>query len=120
MPYVYSTLSNDQDYAVYVKAPNGVHVKEGNVYVHGKANVQGKNLVTPKGVATSVTDEQLELLMANPVFKIHMDKGHISVSSKEVDANKVAADLTKKDKSAQATAADFGAVKSSSNKSAQE
>lgn len=102
MPYVYSTASNSAKYCAYdTSQPAGAPallIKE--VLIQGGANIGAKGLQTPLGVATHVSDEDLEFLMNNPAFKRHVAKGHLIVSSNKKDANKVAADMTPTDNSA--------------------
>ena len=112
MPYVYSTLSSDHDYAIYdedrdpakvaiIKPIKTFHIK-------GKANVMDKKaFVTPKGVVTSISTEDLKILETNKAFQRHKDRGFITVESKSEHADKVARNTTPKDNSAQLVASDF-------------
>lgn len=106
MKYIYSTLSNDQNFTVWKfmegdKARKQLPVKEHVVLVHGKANIANKrNLITPKGVLTTVEDGDFKALEQNSAFKRFVDRGYISIESKQVDADKAATNMTKKDKSA--------------------
>lgn len=102
MPYVYSTLSSSVDYTTYVKnSPNDVSTVEHVVSIAGGANVAGKGaaLITPRGVATKVTDEQVTALRENQVFKLHEANGYITVNDKKEDPENVATDLTTRDES---------------------
>lgn len=92
--YIYSTLSNDNNY----------RVAGGKVLVAGKANVTNQNFLTPRGAVTKVTPEQLAVLEANPVFALHKANGFVTVESAKVDPEKVAADMTGRDLSAPDTA----------------
>ena len=110
MPYVYSTLSSDQVYTLY-------HTEEGRipkivykVHVKGGANVASKQLVTPLGVATRITEKQKELLLENRVFKIHVENGFVCLRDdvKEVDIEKIIAEgMETRDASAPLVDADF-------------
>ena len=109
MPYVFSTKSCPTEYAVYRQTSNkDLSVVERKIKINGGANVATKfpNLHTPRGVATHVTDEELELLEAHPCFRIHKENGFITVEKKQVEADKVASDMRQKDTSAPRTPQD--------------
>lgn len=105
--YVYSTLSNDQSYTTYRKTEGGIPQAAGSVFVAGKANVSTKHFVTPLGMSTEVTAEQLAELRSNEVFKLHEKNGFVTVSDKKEDAEKVASGMTGRDKSAPLVEQDF-------------
>jgi len=98
MPYVYSTGSNNVDYCFYKKT-NDLPIIERRITILGGANVANKQVVTPMGVATQITDEELRLLEGDPkaqipphpVFKMHMDAGFLKVDKKKLDIEKVIA-----------------------------
>lgn len=87
--YVYSTLSNDNKY--------------GSVLINGKANVANKNVITPLGVVTRITDAQLEECKSYPVFHKHKENGFLTVEKYKEDADLVASDMTGRDASAPET-----------------
>ncbi len=93
--YIYCTLSNDQRY----------QLKDGrSVLVAGKANVANKQLVTPKGMATAISEDEFNLLQENIVFKAHAKNGFVSASHDKQDAESFAArNLEAADKAAQDT-----------------
>lgn len=95
MNYIYSTLASDQVYVEYGKNRQVVS----QVFVAGKANIPNKHMLTPKGVSTEVSDEQLAVLRNNRVFQLHEKNGFITVDSKKRDADKVSANMNKNDKS---------------------
>ncbi len=109
MPYVFSTLTGDQEYTLWAKKdPKEVPTPTKAILIAGGANVMGKHLRTAQGVATSVTKEELELLEDNDAFKRHKDRGFITVGQKAEDADKVAqSSMAPKDKSAPLTEKDF-------------
>ena len=112
MPHVYSTMSNDNIYPTWIKGTGArPAVGEDRVLIAGKANViNDRTLVTPRGAVTTVTVEQLELLMKNKHFVAHMERGFITVDAKSrnaEDAAEVAKDMTAKDASAQLVESDF-------------
>lgn len=107
MPYVFSTLSTDQDYTLWAKGGSDLPVSMGHVLIKGGANVARKDLVTPYGVVTEVTEEQLKLLMSDDVFNRHKQRGFIRVEEVSADPEKVAADMEGRDKSAPIVPNDF-------------
>jgi hypothetical protein len=105
--YVYSTLSNDQSYSTYTDVPGGAPQLETSVFIAGKANVANKHLITPLGVVTEVTAEQLAELRRNEVFRLHESNAYISVSQAKAEPDKVAASMTGRDASAPLVEQDF-------------
>lgn len=108
MNYVYSTMTDDVGYASYVNdGHKELSTIEKIVYIKGGTNVADKNFVTPQGVVTPVTDEDLELLEKNPVFQVHLKGGFVKVEKKKVNIDKIVKDMNLKDKSRPITKADF-------------
>lgn len=91
--YIFSTLTADQNYTLYARGGGDLPVVAGEVFVKGGANIPDKRLVTPHGVATAVTDEQLEMLEANTIFQTHKTNGFITVGAKKADPDVVATDM---------------------------
>jgi hypothetical protein len=93
--YIYSTLTTDVTYALYGESPaNGAPaIVKASVFIAGKANVINKNLITPMGVMTKVSDEELSLLKENHTFKRHVDSGFIKIETRKVDPEVVAPDM---------------------------
>lgn len=112
--YVVSTLTSDNLYQNHntdtgndLPAPITVDGHEG-VLVKGGAGIANDRLITPQGVATEVTASQLEYLRHNKVFQLHERNGYVSaLESDGVDAENVAADMERQDKSAPLTDSDF-------------
>jgi len=77
MPYVLSKLANTQIYTLYVKGVNNVNIPEQRVEIKGGADVTDKNLVTPEGVVTKITPEELDILKANKDFQRHLEGGYV-------------------------------------------
>ena len=107
--YVYSTLSNDQKYTLWKVSTDGApHVAMGSVLVRGRANViNEKTLDTPKGVVTQVSGAQLKQLCNSGSFVRHFKTGYLRVETVQEKPEKVANDMSPKDKSAQLTGDDF-------------
>ncbi len=102
--YIYSTLSNDQNFTVWVGTENekAIPTRKAVITINGKANIINKtNLITPKGVLTIVEDGQLAELEKMPAFKRFIERGFIKVEAKEAKTTDVVAkDMKEKDKSA--------------------
>ena len=111
MPYVYSTLTGDQEYALYPPPKDidfkGIPKPLKTVVVYGGSNVINKNMVTPRGVVTHVTDEQLKTLEQIKAFQKHRTRNFISVDKSKHDPEKVAKDMQPRDSSAQLEEKDF-------------
>lgn len=105
--FVYSTATAGQTYTTYRKDFNDLAVVEKQVVINGGSNLANKNLVTPLGVVTEVTDEQLELLRGNEMFQRHEKAGFMCVSSTRVDPEVMASDMEQRDDSAPITPNDF-------------
>ena len=108
MQYIYCTATCGMIYTEYHTNNSGparilrkVEIKGG----HGVATI--KNLHTPRGVMTAVSDDDLAWLMKNDAFVRHIDAGWISVDKKEVDGEKKAKDMNDKDGSSPLTPSDF-------------
>lgn len=91
--YVYSTLNAGQVF----------NTEAGRVEIFGGANISNQHLYTPRGVATRITEDQLEALKRNDLFQSFSKDGYLSVSFSEKDPNKAAKDMNPADNSAQLT-----------------
>lgn len=98
--YVYSTLSCDVTYQNHVSGANDMPVVVAEVRVMGGAGVANDRLITPQGVATSITEQDAEALRNNPVFRLHEENGFVRIEAKKIDIEKVVADMTARDESA--------------------
>lgn len=107
MAFVYSTMSTDCDYTFYAKVASDLPVVERAIRIKGGANIASPTLVTPHGVVTKVTDEELSQLIVHPVFKMHQENGFISVRSSNPDPEVVAADMEQRDRSSPMTPNDY-------------
>ena len=107
--YIFSTLATDQTYQNWQTSDGGIPQPTHKVFVKGGAGVATDTgrLFTPYGVSTEVSDQDLAELEKNSVFNLHKTNGFITVRAKQADAEKVASDMNRKDKSAPLTDADF-------------
>ncbi|MDW0617875.1 hypothetical protein P2G70_10130 [Mannheimia haemolytica] len=111
MPYIYSTLTCDNAYTIYSDGANGLKVPQGSVIVKGGTGIANDRLITPLGISTSVSTEELKQLKSNPIFKQHLENGFIVVQEdgKAQDPEKVAADMSLDNKDAPITPSDYQA-----------
>jgi len=115
MPFVYSKLACDNCYPVKVdKDQVKKAIKEGKlipktpgVTIKGGAGVMQKNLQTPHGVVTEVSDSELELLKKNTSFQKHMKNGYLKIEDKMRDMDKVISDMEGRDGGDQLVDEDF-------------
>lgn len=107
--YVYSTLTDNMDYTAYVKGPEGsLPVVESHVHIAGGSNVADGHFNTPRGVVTGVSDGELEALMNNHTFRLHMENGFITVADHDEEPEVVAADMEGRDLAAPLVPEDLG------------
>jgi hypothetical protein len=125
MPYVYSTATGSVSFHVFEKISEEeiTRRKQSNsqeisipkilktITIKGGAGLRTiRNIETPKGVATLVTDEDLEYLKTDFTFKQMVKNNFITFDEKSrnaKDIDKMVADLAPKDLSAQKTPEDY-------------
>lgn len=106
--HVYSRLANSQRYTTHTKGANDMPIPAGEVLIHGGANLPDKQLFTPMGVHTEISENDYELLKANSVFEQHVKNGFVTVEERKHDVEKVASDMgDKTDPSAPLTDSDY-------------
>ena len=94
MHHVFSTMANSTDYIKFADTiPGGVNVPERMVTIQGGAGINRKNIATPLGVHTAVSDEDMAWLKDHPCFKDHIAKGQIVVRKTSASPEAVAADM---------------------------
>ena len=92
--YITSSLTNAQEYTVY----DGINPVK-SIRVNGGHGLNNRHLITLNGAVTEVSDEDLALLRANPLFQRHVDNGYIKVTGDD-NGERVAGDLESRDSSA--------------------
>ena len=106
--YVFSTLANDQAYVNYhSQVGNDIPQETHRVVINGGAGVANDRFLTPMGVVTEVDETDVVELEKNNVFQLHLKGGFLKVQAKSADAEKVAADMNRADKSAPLTPSDY-------------
>lgn len=104
MPYVYSTMTASQMYTGWSKTGDGGHTVERQILINGGSNVADpRTLITPRGVATPVSDDDLSFLRTIPAFVAHEEAGFVTVAKSSVDPEVAASDMASADASAPLT-----------------
>jgi len=107
--YVFSSLANPQRFIQYASGGADIPVPMGDgILIAGGTGVANRNLITPLGVMTEVSDEDAAYLAKVPAFQAHVKAGHITIEKKRADPEKVAAGMNMRDGGAPKTPADFG------------
>ena len=99
--YIYSTLSCDTVYTDDAPAPEKSvgQTRPDRVLVKGGTEAGNKQPVTPMGVATEVSDEEMTLLQQSEIFNLHRANGFIRIAPVETNPE-AAPDVPSKDKPA--------------------
>ena len=108
--HVYSKMSADVTYNDYMPGGDIPRVAR-SVTIKGGAGVANKNIITPYGVHTEITEEERDMLLKNGIFKLHQEGGFVTIEGKKEDPDLVATNLTAgPDPSAPLTPEDFAGV----------
>lgn len=105
--YVFSTLVSDQRYVDWSKGASDLPIEGQSVFIKGGTGVANDRFVTPLGVMTEIDADQLKLLEANEMFKLHKGNGYITIQEKSADPEKVAADMSRADPSSPKTPSSY-------------
>jgi len=113
--YVYSTVSTDVAFEEYHPAPeNSIPQVKRRVVIRGGANCATKQLITPRGVATQISDDDYLWLTTHPQvldsFQRFVNDGFMQVDNRKEDPDAVASGMEAADGSAPKTPADFKAL----------
>lgn len=107
--YVCSKMASDNAYTTWhpkQKAANDMPRKDRQVLIKGGSGVVNKQLVTPHGVVTKITSDELDLVRKScPAFARHEKAGYLRVLEKDPspkDIKSMSEDMPD-DKSKQAT-----------------
>ena len=105
--HVYSKMAADVTYNDYVPGGDIPRVAR-SVTIKGGAGVANKNIITPYGVHTEITEEERDMLLKNGIFQLHREGGFVTIEGKKEDPDLVATNLTTgPDPSAPLTPEDF-------------
>jgi hypothetical protein len=105
--WVYSTLANDNRYVEWINGGGELSYEGRSVLIRGGAGVMNDRIITPMGIATEVSEDDMSVLNKCPVFKVHKDNGYILIQEKYSEVEAVVTDMTGRDKSAPITPSDF-------------
>jgi hypothetical protein len=105
--YVYSTLTAGQEYTGWVKGAGDLPQRKHSVRIEGGANCYSKRLITPLGVVTEISEEDLAFLRAHKIFRKHEKNGFVKVEAKRREVEAVVATMEHRDTSAPDTPEDF-------------
>lgn len=113
MKYIASTATGPIAFVRYAEQndPNQIAIELHRVVIKGGANLADKNLFTPRGVVTAITDKDWEMLCTDRKFAEMVEAGFMTILRDESDKDAAIAGLEPKDRSAPKTEADFAAVK---------
>lgn len=98
---VYSTLASSQVYGPYTQGGGDLPRREVSVLIKGGSGVSNKHFLTPQGVVTTITQEELALCRQDLVFRNQEAAGYLLVdeSGKATDPDHVATDMNPDDPS---------------------
>ena len=108
MAFITSRVSASNDYVLEWTSANGMKKAKRTFHVNGGADViNKKTLLTPSGVITEISDDELEALKKNdPLFCFHLNNNTLVIRGTEKEAEKAKTEL-EKDKSSQLTPEDY-------------
>lgn len=110
--HVYSTLANPQKFVTYAKGGGDLPVVDREVIVAGGAGIATKNLITPHGVHTSISDEDYAAIQELAHFKTLVEKGHLRVEAKKAyDIDQIVSEMNPRDPGGPLTPADYATGK---------
>ncbi len=108
MPYVASTMAATVNYAEYVpvgRDHSGARQIKRLIEIKGGSGVASQQhalangILTPQGVVTNVTDDELEFLQADSLFQQHLKSDHVKVMKFNARPEKASSDMNKADPS---------------------
>lgn len=93
--HIYSTLAADHQFVVRGSAaPGAVQPILKRILIRGGSGVANRRtLITPYGVHTQISDDDLEILRKDPSFQRFVARGHLRVESRESLPEIVAQDM---------------------------
>jgi hypothetical protein len=106
--YVFSTATTPVSFVEYSPhVANRVPTVKRKVIIKGGANRPTKHLLTPRGIATEVSAEDMDFLSKDVKFQKMVKEGFMTFASDEREIDRVVSDMKAKDNSAPGVAADF-------------
>lgn len=92
--FVFSKLPSSTAYTEWQVGPGGIQTEVRRVLVKGGAGVANKQLITPQGIMTEVTDADAEFLLNDHHFKQHQKNGFVTLTAGRAEVETVVADLS--------------------------
>lgn len=95
--HIFSTLTCDHQFVLRgpAPAPGAIQPIVRRILIRGGTGVANKRtLITPRGVHTSVTDDELAILEQDPSFRRFVERGFLRVEKREADPEVVARDMS--------------------------
>lgn len=108
--HIYSTLANPQRFVVYAPPPEVgmLPVVAREVLIKGGAGIASKNLITPIGVHTAITQDEYDAICGLEHFTRFVASGHITVQQKVInDIDRAVSDMNPRDPGGPLTPADY-------------
>lgn len=105
--YVFSTMATDVKYVEWLRGGGDLPYEGRSILIKGGTGVANDRIVTPLGVCTQVSVEDLKVLEQDSVFQLHKKNGYITVQEVSADPEAVAADMNLADPSAPVTPSDY-------------
>jgi hypothetical protein len=111
MVHVYSTLANSQEFTTYLPGGADLPIVDRQVLVKGGAGIATKNLLTPLGVHTAISEDDYNAIKDLKHFKDFVDRGHIRVEKRQAaELERIVSDMNPRDPGGPITPADYAAT----------
>lgn len=106
--HVYSTLANPQLFVTYKKGGADLPVIDRQVPIKGGSGIASKNLITPMGVHTAISEEDYQAIKDLEHFKMLVESGNIRVENKKAgEIERIVSDMNPRDPGGPVTPADY-------------
>ena len=92
--HVFSKMAADVTYNDYAPGGADIPVLLRSVTIRGGAGVANKNIITPLGFHTEISQEDMEFLNRNGIFCLHRDNGFVTIQERNAPIEQVIPDLT--------------------------
>ncbi|KAG0013624.1 hypothetical protein BGZ81_000921, partial [Podila clonocystis] len=100
-------MTSSTDYRVWMPSGNDLPTAGRSIVIKGGTGIATKELITPYGMVTEVSDEDLALLEEQEAFQRHIERGFIRVERTKIDPEKIAANMASRDGSSPLVPQDF-------------
>lgn len=111
MVHVYSTLASPQEFTTYIPGGADLQVVDRQVHIKGGAGIASKNLITPNGVHTAISEDDYAAIKELWHWKKFVETGHIRVEKRQAsDIDRIVSDMNPRDPGGPLTPADYVAT----------